>query len=76
MLGSAIMCYAYKHFCVLKVFFSSVQGLAHIGREAFIRKNRKYIGLLPIWGYPPPLGGLVISGFFLGYFLSFSETLK
>ena len=25
---------------------------------------------------PPPLGGLVISGFFLGYFLSFSETLK
>ena len=44
-------------------------------REAFIRKNRKYIGLLPIWGYtPPPFGGLVISGFFLGYFLSFSET--
>ena len=24
-------------------------------REAFIRKNRKYIGLLPIGGYPPPL---------------------
>ena len=44
----------------------------HRLREAFIRKNRKYIGLLPIWGYPPPpLGGLVISGFFLGYFLSF-----
>ena len=23
-------------------------------REAFIRKNRKYIGVLPIGGYPPP----------------------
>ena len=25
---------------------------------------------------PPPLGGLVISGFFLGHFLSLFETLK
>ena len=40
-------------------------------REAFKRKNRKYIGLLPIRGTPPsPLQrGLVISGFFFGHFL-------
>ena len=51
-LGSAIMCYAYKDFCVLKMFFSRVQGLAHIKHYVWkLEYDHKFCSIIRIFFY-------------------------
>ena len=51
-LGSAIMCYAYKDFCVLKMFFSRVQGLAHIKYHVWkLEYDHKFCSIIRFFIY-------------------------